>query len=71
MSLWFVLIELLMDTLEINFVSDRFFSRLAKYLLFFSPNLTMFAFDRIIKRFNLVSVMVSSVLLFFIKLIFQ
>ena len=53
-----------MDNLEINFVSDRFFPRLAKYLLFFSPYSTMFAFYRMITPFNLVSVMFSSVLLF-------
>ena len=56
--------ELLIANLEISFVSDRFFSRLAKYLLFFSSCSTMFAFDRMISPFNLVSVIFSNVLLF-------
>ena len=59
-----------MDNLEINFVSDRVFSTLAKYLLFL-PYSTMFAFDRMINPFNLVSVMFSSVLLFSSSLSFN
>ena len=34
-SVWFVLILLLILSLEVNFVSDLFFSKLAKYLLLF------------------------------------
>ena len=41
-----------------------FFSRLAKYLLFFSSYSTIFGFDRVINPFNLVSVKFSSMLLF-------
>ena len=59
-SFWLVLIELLIA----NLVSDRFFSRLAKYLLFFSSCSTMFAFYRMISPFSLVSVIFSNVLLF-------
>ena len=60
-----------MDNLEIDFVSDCFFSRLAKYLPFFSPYSTMFAFDCMINPFNLVSVMFSSVFLFSSSLSFN
>ena len=53
-----------MDTLEINFVSNRFFSRLAKIFAILSAYSTMFAFDRIINPFNLVSAFFVNVFIF-------
>ena len=65
-----MLITSLTHNLEISFVSDRFFSKLAKYLLFFSSCSTMLAFDRKINPLSLVSVNCSNVFFFFIKIVF-
>ena len=42
-------------SLDITLLSDFFFSKLGKYLLFFSPCSTICAFDLIISPFNLFS----------------
>ena len=60
-----------MHNLEISFVSDRFFSKLAKYLLFFSSCSTMLAFDRRINPFSLVSVKCSNVFFFSLRSFFN
>ena len=52
-----------MDNLEINFVSNRF-SRLAKIFAILSAYSTMFAFDRIIYPFYLVSAFFVNVFIF-------
>ena len=61
---WFVLILLLILSLEMSFVSDLFFSKLAKYLLFFSPCSTISAFERSINPCILSSVIFSNALFF-------
>ena len=49
---WSVLISLLINSLDIRFVSDLFFSTLAKYLVFRSLFSIMFALDLNIKPFS-------------------
>ena len=68
-SFCLVQIELLIANLEISFVSDLFF-KTSKIFGIFSSCSTMFAFDRMISLFNLVSVIFSNLLLFFFKLFF-
>ena len=63
-SVWFVLILLLILSLEMSFVSDLFFPKLAKYLLFFSPCSTISAFERSINPCILPSVIFSNALFF-------
>ena len=56
---WSVLISLLINSLDMCFVSDFFFSRLAKYLVFCSLFSIMFASDLNIKPFSSRSIMDS------------
>ena len=57
---WSILISLLMNSLDICFVSDLFFSRLAIYLVFRSLFSIMFALDLNIKPFSSRSIMDSN-----------
>ena len=60
-------------SLEIIFASDLFFSKLAKYLLFFSPCSTVSAFEQSINHCILFSVIFSNVSFFivYLFLVFQ
>ena len=49
---WSLLISLLINSLDIRYVSDLFFSRLVKYLVFCSLFSIMFALDLNIKLFS-------------------